>query len=94
MKNKKEIIETYIRQVVREVLNEQYTQKDLKFIDGKCVIKNGKKIVAKIFYRPDFYAAHGIKSQHSYPYSLEINGGMRECSDIDEVLLYLNKYTQ
>jgi hypothetical protein len=67
----------------------------IQFINGKAEIKQGRKVLAKIFDKPVFYAAHNIQSGYSFPYSLEISGiGIRECSSLQEVLEQLNKYVK
>lgn len=68
----------------------------LHFIKGKAEIKKGRKVIAKVYYRPDFYREHNIKSQFSekYPYSIEINGvGHRECESLKEALSKIEEYT-
>jgi hypothetical protein len=96
MKNKKESLKEIVRRVIKEEIDSnQYTEKDLKFVDGKCVLKNGRKMVARIYYRPVYYKINNIPNGYSHPYALEIPSiGQRGCNDIDEVLTYLNKYVK
>lgn len=69
---------------------------DINFVNGRAIIKLGKKIIAKIYDRRVYYQFHNIKSGYSekYPYSLEINIGSRECEDLNEAILFIKKYTQ
>jgi hypothetical protein len=78
----------------KKVLNEQYTKNDLKFVDGKALVKKGNKILAKVFDREAYFKAQNVNVSFSpkYPYSLTINAMTRECESLDEVLTYLNKY--
>ena len=71
------------------------TAQDLTFKHGAAEIKRGRKIIATIFNRAEFYAFHRIKNRFSeqYPYSLEIKGvGIRECESLDDAIFHLNKY--
>ena len=62
----------------------------LNFINGKATIKQGKKIVAKVYYRPDFFRGLNVSYNEKKPYALEINGMGAECENLQEVeeLLY------
>lgn len=66
---------------------------DINFINGKAIIKIGRNIIAKIYDRRVFYRANNIKSGYSYPYSIELNVGSRECQTIDECIEFIEKYT-
>ena len=79
--------------ISESIITEQYTENDLKFVNGKASIKKNGKVIAQIYYRPEFYKINNITSGYSYPYALNMLGGIRECKDINEVLLYLNKYS-
>ena len=72
----------------------KYSEKDLNFIDGRAIIKDGKIIVARVYDRDKFFKIHNINSGWSkYPYSIEIpNIGSRECKNIKECLFFINKY--
>jgi hypothetical protein len=89
-------LERMIREILgkKKVLNEQYTKNDLKFVDGKALVKKGNKILAKVFDREAYFKAQNVNVSFSpkYPYSLTINAMTRECESLDEVLTYLNKY--
>ena len=60
------------------------------FKDGVWIIKNGRKIVAKICYRPEFFKGKNISWNEKYPFSIEINRMAAECATLDEAkdLLY------
>ena len=60
------------------------------FKDGVWIIKNGRKIVAKIYYRPEFFKGMKVSWNEKYPFSIEINGMAAECSTLEEAknLLY------
>ena len=64
----------------------------VKFENGKAVLRAGRKIVAKIYDRAVFYRVNNIKSGFSHPYSFEIAAGHRECDSIEECIEYINKY--
>jgi len=68
---------------------------NLQFIEGKAIIKNGRKTVAKIYDRKVFYTANNIPLSYSpkFPFSLEMNAGIRECESLEDAIFYLNKYT-
>lgn len=100
LSKEKEIkLESILRRIIKEeiskgkVLREIYTKDDLKFVDGKAIIKKGNKVVAKIYDRPVYYKANNIKSTFSpkYPVSLDVNGTTRECESIEDALSALNK---
>ena len=63
-------------------------------IDGLCIIKKGRKILAKIYDRDIYYPAHKIKSSYQYRFNLEIpeSGGCWGCNNLDEVEKYFNKF--
>lgn len=77
----------------------QYTitpNKVFMFENGKCLIKDGRKIVAKIYDRPEFHkdTKYATAFSKDYPYNLEIpNIGSIECVSIRECVEYINKYT-
>ena len=60
------------------------------FKNGVWTIKTGRKIVAKIYYRPEFFKGLNIKWNEKYPYSIEVNGMSAECSTLEDAknLLY------
>ncbi len=100
LSKEKEIkLESILRRIIKEeiskkkVLREIYTKDDLKFVDGKAVIKKGNKVIAKIYDRPVFYKINNLKSSFSpkYPVSLEVNGMSRECESIEDALSALNR---
>ena len=60
------------------------------FKNGVWIIKNGRKIVAKICYRPEFFKGLNVRWNEKYPYSIEVNGMGAECSTLEDAkeLLY------
>ena len=60
------------------------------FENGVWIIKSGRKIVAKIYYRHDFFKGLNVKWNEKYPFSIEINGMAAECSTLEDAknLLY------
>jgi len=63
------------------------------FTNGKATIKNGRKIVAKVFDREAYYAANNIKSAVGHcKFSVEMLGGSFSCIDLQEVNAILTKY--
>jgi hypothetical protein len=68
---------------------------EFDFKDGEAIIKRGRKIIAKVFDRYEYYKKHNmaITFSNKYPYSLEIpNIGMVECENLTEVERLLSKY--
>ena len=59
---------------------------ELNFINGKAVIKSGRKIIAKVYYRPDFFKGLNVNWDARYPYGLEMNGMAAQCKSLDEVM--------
>ena len=67
----------------------------MQFIKGKAEIKHGRKIVAKIFDRKEFFK--GTRYENSFtqfPYSVETMGGSFQCKDMNEVETIINKYVK
>ena len=60
------------------------------FKNGVWTIKSGRKIVAKICYRPDFFKGLNVRWNEKYPFSIEVNGLGAECSTLEDAknLLY------
>ena len=60
------------------------------FIYGKMTIKAGRKIIATIIYRPEFFKGTKVTWNEKYPYSLQINGMQAECETYEDAtkLLY------
>ena len=60
------------------------------FKNGVWIIKNGRKIIAKIYYRPEFFKGLNIKWNEKDPFSIVINGMSAECSTLEDAkkLLY------
>lgn len=62
---------------------------------GKIEIKDGRKIIARIYNRPVFFEGKNIRYPSHYPYNLELPhmGLSRECETLEEVNKYLFTYT-
>jgi len=56
------------------------------FINGKMLIKSGRRIIAKIYYRPVFFKGLKVSWNQKYPYCLEINGMSAECTDFEDAI--------
>jgi len=67
---------------------------DFTFINGKAIIKKGRKIIAKIYDLAVFYEVNKIKSGYSkkYPYTLELKVGSRECESLEDCSKMIEKY--
>ena len=59
---------------------------NINFINGKSIIKSGRKIIAKVYYRPDFFKGTNVNWDARYPYCLEMNGMAAQCTSINEVI--------
>lgn len=68
----------------------------LNFKNGKATIKRGRKIIAKAFHLPVFFAKFPELYKHRETFSLEIKLGAgwvkRDCETLDEVEFFINKY--
>lgn len=65
----------------------------MEFTNGLFVIKRGRKIIAKVYDRNEFFK--GTRYENSFkqfPYSIEAFGGMFECTDLEDVKRILNKH--
>lgn len=62
---------------------------------GKLEIKEGRKLIARIYNRPVFFEGKGINFPSRYPFNLELvkQGVARECETLQEVDQYLHTYT-
>ena len=60
------------------------------FKNGVWIIKSGRKIVAKIYYRPECFKGLNVRWNEKYPFSIEINRMAAECATLEEAknLLY------
>ena len=60
------------------------------FKNGVWTIKSGRKIVAKIYYRPDFFKGLNVRWDEKFQFSIEINGMSAECYSLEDAknLLY------
>lgn len=68
---------------------------EIKFIAGESIIKQGRKIFAKVYDREEYHKHAGLEKfwSEKYPYSLEIRSmGIRECETLEEVKFFINKY--
>jgi len=59
---------------------------ELNFINGKALIKAGRKTIAKIYNRPIFFAGLKIAWNPRFPYSVEVNGMAAECVNLDDAI--------
>ncbi len=65
----------------------------IKWIDGKAVVKEGRKVIAKIYDRRIFFAKlPSVGWNRKFQYSIEIGSMMRECTTIDECLYFIDLY--
>jgi hypothetical protein len=65
---------------------------EINFINGKAIVKQGRRIIAKVYDRAVFYPANNIKAGYSSPYSLEMAVGQRECATVEEAKHFIEKY--
>jgi|694.fasta_scaffold08058_20 hypothetical protein len=79
---------------IKGVKSEKYKEFPVVFVDGKATIRDGRKVVATIIDREAFFKKNKINSTYSkkYPFSLNMNAGMRECETLEECLYYVDKY--
>lgn len=74
------------------------TAQDLNFENGIAVLKQGRKVVAKIIdlaaRKEAWEAEHGkpfyMAVSKQYPFNLEMFGGIAQCTDLEDVLFLLN----
>ena len=64
----------------------------ITFIGGLAVIKDGRKIISKIYDRKVFYHINKIPSTFSKPYSITINNLIKECDNLSECIESLIKF--
>lgn len=67
---------------------------ELNFINGKATLKQGRKTIAVVYYRPEFYPLNKIKAGFNpeFPYGLQMSIGFRECENLDVVKLLIKKF--
>lgn len=58
---------------------------ELNFVNGKAIIKSGRKVIAKVYYLPDFFNGLNVNWDRKFPYSLEIHCMSAHCKDLAEV---------
>ena len=59
----------------------------ITMINGKAIIKQGRKVIAKIYDRPVYYAANNIKCDiGQFTHSLEIGNRMAECRSLNDAI--------
>jgi len=63
----------------------------INFIKGKAVIKDGHRIIAKIYDRPEFFKQFP-KITHSERYNLEMCIGSFQSNSLDEIDSKFLKY--
>lgn len=68
----------------------------INFIKGLAIIKSGRRTVAKIYDRPEYFKGTKLEGKYSERYSLELThlSVARECTTLEEVVHYLTKYTK
>lgn len=67
---------------------------EINFVNGKAIVKNGKKVIAKLFDKNVFYSFHNMKNTYntSYPFTLEMNCGIVDCESIEKAIELINEY--
>jgi hypothetical protein len=91
--NEREIkLENLVRRIYNELtINEQYTETDLKFVNGKASIKKNGKEIAIVIHRPVYYKKQKVVNNTTKDYAVKSTKGFQECRDVKEVLDFLNK---
>jgi len=74
-----------------EFLNPAYSEKDLKFVGGRAIVRSGRNIVAKIYDRKEFFKGTKVSWSAKYPFSLEMSVGIKECVSLRDALDSLNR---
>ena len=65
----------------------------IQFVDGKAVVREGRKTIAKVFDRPVFFKGTRYENNFGrYRYSVEMYCGQKECSTIEEVIETIEGY--
>ena len=67
-------------------LNKTLTKLEEAAAAIKQIVKSGRKIIAKVYYRPEFFKGTNVSWDTRYPYCLEMNGMAAQCTSIDEVI--------
>lgn len=100
MKSKKnvvKVVESIVRKIIFEgSVSETISKNDIKFVDGKAIVKDGRKIIAKVYDRPIYYKKHNLANKYNdkYQYSLEIPSiGQKDCENLNDVVSMINKHT-
>jgi hypothetical protein len=62
---------------------------ELNFINGKALIKRGRKTIAKVYDRPIFFNGLKVAWNPCFPYSVEVNGMAAECISIEDAITLL-----
>lgn len=73
-------------------MQQNITFENLTFKNGLATIKEGRKILAKVYDRPEFFKGTKVVINSKYPYSIEIKGGMFECENKEDVNSIFVKY--
>ena len=85
-------LENLVRRIYNELtINEQYTETDLKFVNGKASIKKNGKEIAIVIHRPVYYKKQKVANNTTKDYAVKSTKGFQECTDVKEVLDFLNK---
>jgi len=63
------------------------------FENGKAVIKQGRKTIAKIYDRNTFFKGTRLENSFTqFPYAVEMLGGTFECVDLNDAMRIYEKY--
>jgi hypothetical protein len=67
---------------------------ELNFVNGRALVKNGRKTIAKVYDRAVFFKGTRFENSFArFPYSLEIaNVGQRECKTLEEAVSFIETY--
>ncbi len=66
---------------------------EFNFVAGKAVLKEGKKIIAKVFDRNVFFKGTRYENTFKqFPYSVEMMGGIFECTCLEDATRIYLKY--
>ena len=65
---------------------------ELNFVNGKATLKQGRKTIAVVYHRPEYFKGQDIPYILRYPYGLQMSVGFRECETLDEVKELIKTY--
>ena len=64
----------------------------ITFLNGCAILKDGRKVIAKIYNRKEFFKNTNVSYNEKYLFSVEFNGLMKECITLIECLEMIDKY--